>query len=94
MNQDIHWGWEPLPGYTNPDTPLVAMSHMGPNEDDPDYIHTWPSSWPDKTSDPIDPGWSEAGMDTLEKSKKMLNKNLTLLWMIIMMLNSIIFLTH
>ena len=70
MNQDIHWGWEPLPGYTNPDTPLVAMSHMGPSEDDPDYIHTWPSSWPDKTSDPIDPGWSGSWNGYFGKNQK------------------------
>ena len=58
MNQDVHWGWEPIPGYTNPDTPLVAMSHMGPDDENPTYTHTWPSSWPDKFSDPTDPGWS------------------------------------
>jgi len=56
-NLDTHWGWEPLPGYTNLDTPLVAMSHMGPSEDDPNATHTWPDQWPDKLEDPLDPGW-------------------------------------
>ncbi|MCK4328854.1 T9SS type A sorting domain-containing protein [candidate division WOR-3 bacterium] len=43
------WGWEPIPGYANPDTNLVAMS---------DAPETWPPYWPDKLNDPDDPGWS------------------------------------
>lgn len=41
-------GWEPLPGYSNKDRTDVAMSHEP---------ITWPSHWPDKLSDPYDPGW-------------------------------------
>ena len=44
------WGWEPLPGFANPDTTSVAMSHL-PN--------TWPTSWPDREGDMSDPGWRE-----------------------------------
>ena len=69
-NLDTHWGWEPIPGYTNPDTPLVAMSHMGPDEDDPDYIHTWPNQWPDKLDDPLDPGWAGSWNGYFGKNQK------------------------
>ncbi len=60
MNGDKHWGWEPLPGYTNSDTNLVAMSHMGPPVD-PENVtvpNTWPDFWPDKLEDTNDPGWA------------------------------------
>ena len=40
FNLDTHWGWEPLPGYSNPDTPLVAMSHMGPSEGENANVNT------------------------------------------------------
>ena len=70
INQDTHWGWEPLPGFTNPDTPLVAMSHMGPDEDDPTFIHTWPSQWPDKLDDPLDPGWAGSWNGYFGKDQK------------------------
>ena len=40
--------WEPLPGYANPDTNLVAMSHLP---------ISWPPYWPDKMDDVVDPGW-------------------------------------
>ncbi|NOZ03863.1 MAG: hypothetical protein GXO92_04535 [FCB group bacterium] len=36
------WGFEPLPGYSNPNQENIAMS------DDPE---SWPESWPDKPSD-------------------------------------------
>ncbi|MFQ6606114.1 MAG: hypothetical protein ACE5DP_00450 [Fidelibacterota bacterium] len=36
------WGFEPLPGYANPNQDNIAMS------DNPD---SWPESWPDKPSD-------------------------------------------
>lgn len=39
-----YYGWEPLPGYANPNQEEPAMS------DDPD---TWPFTWPDK-----DPSWN------------------------------------
>ena len=48
-------GFEPLPGYYNLSQKekdpqhAVAMSHMA---------FTWPPFWPDKTVDPLDPGWS------------------------------------
>lgn len=58
---DTHWGWEPLMGYVNDDSNLVAMSHMGPpsDPDNPTHPNTWPDNWPDKMSDELDPGWSE-----------------------------------
>jgi hypothetical protein len=47
------WGWEPLPGFlrpsSDPDSQLVAMSHQP---------FSWPSSWPDRQNDAIDPGWA------------------------------------
>jgi len=36
--EGYRWGWEPLPGYANPDQPSVAMS---------DKPETWPAPWPD-----------------------------------------------
>jgi hypothetical protein len=48
-------GFEPLPGYLNLSNKekdpqhAVAMSHQA---------YTWPSSWPDKEEDVVDPGWS------------------------------------
>jgi hypothetical protein len=42
------WGWEPLPGFANRDTTTVAMSHQ---------FRSWPESWPDRETDPQDPGW-------------------------------------
>ncbi len=41
--------FEPVPGYLNPESDLIAKS------DEPD---SWPSSWPDKTEDESDPGWT------------------------------------
>ena len=49
-NSTIFWGWEPLPGFSNPDTSAVAMSHKP---------KTWPSFWPDRENDENDPGWPE-----------------------------------
>jgi len=40
--------WDPLPGYANPDTNLVAMSHLP---------ISWPPYWPDRMGDIVDPGW-------------------------------------
>ena len=45
------WGFEPLPGFANPDQDLPALSN------DP---NTWPSVWPDKLGDQDDPGWPGA----------------------------------
>lgn len=42
------WGWEPLSGFDNPDTTIVAMSHR---------LQSWPASWPDRRNDISDPGW-------------------------------------
>jgi len=38
----LPWGWEPLPGYANPNQTNPAMSN---NRD------TWPNHWPDRPSD-------------------------------------------
>lgn len=40
--------FEPVPGYLNPDSKLIAKS------DEPD---SWPPVWPDKMEDEEDPGW-------------------------------------
>ncbi len=45
------WGWEPIPGYANPDTDLIAMSHIP---------ESWPPFWPDRMDHPDDPGWPGA----------------------------------
>lgn len=42
------WNMNPIPGYFNLETGKIAKS------DEPD---TWPAFWPDKMSDPGDPGW-------------------------------------
>ncbi len=42
------WNFEPIPGYFNPSKQEIATSV------DPD---TWPLFWPDKQTDPVDPGW-------------------------------------
>jgi hypothetical protein len=43
------WNFEPVPGYFNPNVESIANS-VDKN--------TWPASWPDKLSDPVDPGWA------------------------------------
>jgi len=45
------WNMNPVPGYFNLATGKIAKS---------DEPATWPLSWPDKQSDPTDPGWSGA----------------------------------
>ena len=45
-------GFEPLPGYHNPDNSDVM--HNAAMSDKP---YTWPASWPDKMNDLNDPGW-------------------------------------
>ncbi|MCH7574351.1 MAG: hypothetical protein IIA59_04415 [Candidatus Marinimicrobia bacterium] len=45
------YGYEPRPGWDNPDGPSPAMSN------DP---NTWPFTWPDKTKLADDPGWPGA----------------------------------
>ena len=70
FNLDTHWGWEPLPGYSNPDTPLVAMSHMGPSEGENANVNTWPEQWPDKLDDPLDPGWAGSWNGYFGKDQK------------------------
>jgi len=61
------WTFEPVPGYANPDTDLVAMStdldNDGPDgfpnsEDDNGLPDSWPAYWPDKLNDVDDPGWA------------------------------------
>ncbi len=42
------WNLEPIPGYFNPAVGKIAKS---------DEPATWPAEWPDKRSDPLDPGW-------------------------------------
>ena len=42
------WTFLPLPGFANPNYADVAMSKWG---------YAWPSYWPDKLNDPVDPGW-------------------------------------
>ncbi len=42
------WNFEPVPGYFNPKVESIA------NSVDSD---TWPSFWPDKAIDEVDPGW-------------------------------------
>jgi len=69
-NLDTHWGWEPLPGYNNSDTTLIAMSHMGPSESESAGTNTWPSQWPDKLDDPLDPGWTGSWNGYFGKNQK------------------------
>jgi len=64
---DNTWTFEPVPGFANPDTDLVAMStdldNDGPDgfpnsEDDNGLPDSWPTFWPDKLNDIEDPGWA------------------------------------
>jgi hypothetical protein len=64
---DNTWTFEPVPGYANPDTDLVALStdldNDGPDgfpnsEDDNGLPDSWPTYWPDKLNDIDDPGWA------------------------------------
>jgi hypothetical protein len=43
------WNLNPIPGYFNAVTGKIAKS---------DDATTWPATWPDKLSDPNDPGWA------------------------------------
>jgi hypothetical protein len=43
------WNFEPVPGYLNPESELIAKS------DEPE---SWPPFWPDKMDDVNDQGWS------------------------------------
>jgi len=54
---DNSWTFEPVPGYANPDTDMVALStdldNDGPDgfpdsEDDNGLVDSWPAFWPDK----------------------------------------------
>ncbi|RPH98007.1 MAG: hypothetical protein EHM72_13160, partial [Calditrichaeota bacterium] len=49
MGPDGEW-WTilPLPGFANPNEERLAMSHWG---------WSWPTYWPDKMDDAVDPGW-------------------------------------
>ncbi|OGU82143.1 MAG: hypothetical protein A2W11_07440 [Ignavibacteria bacterium RBG_16_35_7] len=47
--QGLTWNFEPIGGYFNEQNPEGFATSNDPN--------TWPSSWPDKLVDPIDPGW-------------------------------------
>jgi hypothetical protein len=42
------WTMAPLPGFANDERQRVAMSH---------WDWSWPSTWPDKFDDIVDPGW-------------------------------------
>ncbi|NQV16916.1 hypothetical protein HQ531_15740, partial [bacterium] len=64
---DNSWTFEPVPGYANPDTDLVALSTDLDNdgadgypnsEDDNGLPDSWPIYWPDKLNDIDDPGWA------------------------------------
>ena len=46
--------WMPLPGYANPDSQDVAMTDLNAS---PEFKASWPSFWPDKMDDMVDPGW-------------------------------------
>ncbi len=51
------WGWLPLPGFHNPfrRDPITNQRQPVPAiSDDPS---SWPPFWPDKLSEPDDPGW-------------------------------------
>ncbi len=47
--QGLTWNFEPVPGYFNEQNPEGFATSNDPT--------TWPSSWPDKSGDPDDPGW-------------------------------------
>ncbi|QXD14029.1 hypothetical protein GQ464_011225 [Rhodocaloribacter litoris] len=52
------WGWLPLPGFHNPfrRDPITGQRQPVPAlSTDP---ASWPSFWPDKLSEPDDPGWA------------------------------------
>ena len=49
------WGWEPLPGYFNPNQDSPAMSNKP---------ETWPEFWPDKLDSHDDPGWRGLDLET------------------------------
>ena len=72
MSGDIFWGWEPLAGYANDDTNLVAMSHLGPSDkvSQGEAVNTWPDFWPDKSGDANDPGWPGAWNGYFGKDQK------------------------
>ena len=44
------WNFEPIPGYYNDKQPEGFATSNDPE--------SWPASWPDKLSDPDDPGWA------------------------------------
>lgn len=49
--QGVAWGFEPVSGYINESKQSVAL-YSDPN--------SWPAYWPDKITDPDDPGWPGA----------------------------------
>lgn len=51
VNENISWTFEPIKGYVNP-----AGSEFGIAQSD--ETSSWPSFWPDKLADALDPGWS------------------------------------
>jgi len=48
-NTDRSWNFEPVPGFLNENSKLIAKN----TEKD-----SWPPSWPDRLSDEADPGWA------------------------------------
>jgi len=51
------WNINPIPGYFNTQTGKIAKS---------DEPSTWPAFWPDKISDPTDPGWRREAPGNLD----------------------------
>ena len=63
----LSWTFEPVPGFSDPDTDLVALSSDLDNDgldgipntaDDDGKPDSWPWFWPDKMLDEVDPGWA------------------------------------
>ncbi|MDP1993925.1 MAG: hypothetical protein Q8K40_01630, partial [Ignavibacteria bacterium] len=50
----VFLGFEPLPGYLNISNKEKNPNHAVAMSNQP---YTWPSTWPDKKEDAIDPGW-------------------------------------
>lgn len=57
------WGWLPLPGFNNPnrlDPTTLARTPTPAISSDPT---SWPAFWPDRLSNPDDPGWRGDDVD-------------------------------
>lgn len=51
VNENVSWKFDPIKGYVNP-----AGSEFGIAQSD--ERDSWPASWPDKSTDVVDPGWA------------------------------------